>query len=323
MILRLARCVTFMLILTPSMTSAQGAWAPPKGEASITTTYQWLDADRHLFSNLTGPELTPLEIARGIDYHSNSLDFGRVQSQAVVIDGDVGITSRLALSASVAFIAPRYRGAFPHPHSTDDGHFHSTVQDLVVGARYVAGNDVWAFTPFSNVTVPVRDYEVMAHSAQGLNLKQLELGTSVGRILLAGGAAKGYLEGSYGYSFVESPIEDVSLNRSRAEVEAGIFLGRFTLQGNSSWRKVHGGLQWSDVAFGSNEHFEGHDQSAATREWRYGVGVSLQVTPGTSIDVSYGDFINGANTHDARVISVGWTWGVQVFGGSTIGGGFK
>jgi hypothetical protein len=302
---------------------AQTPWVPARGEMIIDATYQWIDADRHLFSDLTGPELTPFEIVRGVDYQSNALDFGRVQSHALVINSDVGITDRFALTSSLAYISPRYRGVNPHPGHSDDGDFHPTIQDVLVGARYMMASDIWAFTPFAQFAAPVRDYEVLAHAAQGLGLKQFEIGASVGRILLAGGASKGYVQALYGYSFVESPIHDVSVNRSRAMLEAGWFLGRFTLQGLTSWRDVHGGLKWSEVSFGSHEHFAGHDQAAATREWRWGAGMSFQLTSGTSIDLSYGDFISGANTHDARAMSVGWTWGFQLFGGQTIGGGFK
>lgn len=311
-------------VIGPAHAFAQTSWIPARGDAEIATTYQWLDADRHLFSNLTGPELTPLEIARHVDYHSNSLDFGRVQSHAVVIDGDVGVTGHLALSGSLAFIAPRYRGAFPHPGPADDGQYHATVQDLQIGARYMIARNVWTLTPHCTFTTPMRNYEVLAHAAQGLHLKQFEIGTSVGRILLANGAGKGYVEGTYGYSFVENPLdEDISLNRSRASFEGGVYVGRFTFQGSTSWRHVHGGLEWSDVAFGSHEHFPGHDQAAATREWRYGAGVSFEMTPTTSLELSYGDLITGANTHNARTIAVGWSWGFTMFGAPTLGSRFK
>jgi hypothetical protein len=79
---------------------------------------------------LTEPELTPLEIARHTDYQTNSLDFGRVLSHALLVAGDVGLTDPLSVSASLALISPRYRGAFPHPGPADDGDFHSTLQDL-------------------------------------------------------------------------------------------------------------------------------------------------------------------------------------------------
>lgn len=320
---RYFHCVAVALVVMSAVTSAQTPWVPARGEAAVSATYQWLDSDRHLFSNLTGPELTPLEAALGTDLQSNSLDFGRVQSHAFVVDADVGVSPRLALTGSVAFIAPRYRGSFPEPTPADDGRFHASVQDLQIGARYMMAGESWALTPFSVFTTPLRDYQVLAHAAHGLKLTQLEVGTALGRILSAGGAAKGYVQGAYGYSFVESPIEDVSLNRSRAVIEGGVFLGRFTLQGVTSWRRVHGGLEWSDVAFGAHEHFAGHDQAAATREWRYGAGVSVQVTPSASIEVSYGDLLSGANTHNARVIAVGWSYGFQLFGAPTIGGGFK
>ena len=74
---------------------AQSAWLPAKGEVAVTANYQSLVADRHLFSNLTGPELTPMEIAFGTDFQSNSLDLGTVQSHAVVVDGSVGLTTGL------------------------------------------------------------------------------------------------------------------------------------------------------------------------------------------------------------------------------------
>ena len=322
--MRVRFLVTLAIVtMLPYAALAQAPWIPPKGEVAVVTSYQWVDTDRHLFSDLTGAELTPFEIARGTDYQTNSLDFGRVVSHALVVDADLGVTDRFALSGSLAFIAPRYRGAFGHPGTGDNGSFHPSVQDLQIGARYMWSNDVWALTPFTAFTTPVADYEVLAHAAQGLGLKMLEVGTSVGRILSADGAAKGYLQGTYGYSFTESSVEGVSLNRSRAGLEAGIFLGRFTVQGLTTWRRVHGGLDWSDVSFFSHEHFAGHDQAAATREWRYSAGVSVQLTPGTSIDVSYGELLRGANTHDGRVIGLGWSWGFRAFGAPTLGGGFK
>jgi hypothetical protein len=319
-----AHFVTVAVVaMLPSAVRAQAPWIPPKGEATVSVSYQWVDSDRHLFSDLTGPKLTPLEIVRGTDYQTNSLDFGRVQSHALVVGGDVGVTNRFALSGTLAVIAPRYRGAFGHPGIGDNGAFHPSVQDLQIGARYMLSHDVWALTPFTVLTTPVADYEVLAHAAQGLGLQMLEVGASVGRILLVGGASKGYLQGSYGYAFTESAVPGISLNRSRAVLEAGAFFGRFAVQGLTSWRRVHGGLEWSDVGFGSHEHFAGHDQAAATREWRFGAGVSLQLTQGTSIDVSYGELLRGANTHDGRVIALGWTWGFKAFGGPTLGGGFK
>ena len=90
----------------------------------------------------------------------------------------------------------------------------------------------------------------------------------------------------------------------------------------TTWRRVHGGIEWSDLD-DIHEHFAGHDQAAATRDWRYVAGVSFQLSDAMSLEMSYGDFLRGANTHNARVISVGWSWGFRAFGVPTLGGGFR
>lgn len=73
----------------------------------------------------------------------------------------------------------------------------------------------------------------------------------------------------------------------------------------------------------SHDHFAGHDQAAATRDWRYVAGASFQLTDAMSVEMSYGDFLRGANTHAARVMTVGWSWGFRAFGVPTLGGGFR
>jgi hypothetical protein len=318
------RVAIALTVTGPSTALTQSAWVPQHGEVALTTTYQSLVADRHLFTNLTGPELTPLEKMLGTDFQSNSLDIGNVRSHALVVDGDVGITDSLAVTGALAFITARYRGDSPENESFDDGAFHGSVQDVLLGARYMTTRELWAFTPFAGVTFPARDYVVLAHAAQGLGLNMLEVGVSVGRILLSDGAAKGYVQGTYGFAFTESPDEDLSLNRNRAALEAGYFIGRFSLQGFTNWRLVHGGREWSDLDPEHHpDHIQNHDQTAATREWRYAAGVSFQLSEVMSIDLSYGDLLWGANTHDARAVSVGWTWGFRAFGGRKLGDGFK
>jgi hypothetical protein len=318
------RLSVVLTVMGPSTVLAQSAWVPQRGEAALTTMYQSLAADRHLFANLTEPELTPIEKAMGVDFQSNSLDIGHVRSHALVLDADVGITDSLAVAGALAFITASYRGDNPENVAYDDGSFHGTVQDVLVGARYMMTRDLWAFTPFIGVTLPTRDYVVLAHAAQGLGLNMLEVGVSVGRMLVADGAAKGYVQGAYGYAFTESPYEEFSLDRSRAALEAGYFLGRVTLQGFTNWRRVHDGISWEELdPTHPADHAQAHDQAAATREWRYAAGISFQLSDVMSVDLSYGDVLWGANTHDARAVTIGWTWGFQAFGGRKLGTGFK
>jgi len=311
-----------LALSSPRIVSAQDAWTPARGEFIFSTLYQWLEADRHFFSGFEDPELTPFEIATGVDRTSNVVLAGIVQSHSMSFDGDLGVTERLAVSGSVVAVVPRYLGDFAHPGSTDNGQFHPSLQDLHLGTRYMFGDGLWAVAPFAQVTLPSRDYTVLAHASHGLGSNILELGASAGRILTLGDTT-GFIQGTYGYGITEQPEEDVPMNRSRAEVEGGVFLGRFSVLGQTSWRKVHGGVEWSEHAHGLDELFSDHDQLAAVREWRWGAGLAFDVTPSTSLFVSYSDFIRGANTHDARTITFGMSVSRQLFGGLTLGDGFN
>jgi len=318
---RSAGPLAFVLAIGGAGTAlAQDAWVPPKGELGVSMTYQWLDADRHFFSGFEDPELTPFEIATGVDRTSNVVDAGVVQAHSVAFDGELGVTDRLAVNGTLVGVVPRYVGNFAHPASTDDGTFHPSLQDATLGARYMLGDGLWAVTPFAQVTFPTRDYIVLAHASHGLGLSILEVGASAGRILVMGDTL-GFIQGTYGYGFTERPNEDIPMNRSRAQLQGGVFLGRVSLLGETNWRKVHGGIEWSDHAHGLDELFSDHDQLAAIREWRYGAGVAFDVTPQAAVYFSFGDFIKGANTHDARTIGFGISLSRQMFGGINLGDG--
>ena len=87
-----------LVLLIPANAQAQ-AWATPKGEAFLSLSYQYLDAGDHLFSD---------SVLFGQDFGSNSIDFGRTQSQVLVLDGDIGVTDRLTVNAAVAFVSAKY-----------------------------------------------------------------------------------------------------------------------------------------------------------------------------------------------------------------------
>jgi hypothetical protein len=133
------------------------------------------------------------------------------------------------------------------------------------------------------------------------------------------GGRTAFIQGTYGYGITEQPEADIPMNRSRAVFEGGVFLGRFTALAETNWRKVHGGVEWSEHALGLDELFSDHDRLAAVREWRYGLGLAFDVTPESSVYVSFSDFIWGANTHDARTISFGVNVARQMFGGLRLG----
>ena len=320
-----------VLLLAPVSLEAQAAWTPAKGEVNLFFNSQWLEGDRHLLpSAIEGPDRTPLEELYGIDI-PQSFDLGVFQSMAFGLDADVDVTDRLAAFAGIAFISARYIGediATPE----EDGTFHGSFQDARVGARYMAVSDgTWAVTPFASFIFPVAGYPLFGHAARGLGLKELQLGTNVGRTLHKNSVLKGYVQGAAYYAIMENISDELKLDRLNAAMEFAYFLGRrFTLQVRVSWQKVLGGIQWTDIGSDLpedvgvaelyehphlNEGFQAHDQAAATHDLRLGGGLTFQVTDSLDLQLTVNQFLWGVNTHNADAVNFGFSWGFQGFGG--------
>ena len=298
------------------------AFLPERGEVNITTNYQWFESNQHLLTGaVVGPVLTPLELSLGVDFQTKVADDlfpqGRTSTQMVIVDADVGVTDRLALMGGVALGASRYIGPVP-TSGTDDGLWHSSFQDARIGARFLAvDTGATVVTPFAIVQFPLADYPIIGHTALGLHLKELQVGTSVGRVLVFGEHVA-YVEGSYTYAFIENVtvenIGEIAIDRSQLAVDVGYFLGPVTLQFLSTWRHVHGGVD--PVQIGGNPHLIGfHGQELATRDWRMGGAISFPISESLSVYASYNDLTWGELVDDANVFSVGFDWNFQLFGG--------
>jgi len=312
------------MFLVPTAARAQSAFVPPRGEVDLSVTYQRIESHRHYFGDaVAGEDLAPVEEFVGTDFDGPVVDLGAIESHGAIVDGDVGLTDRLALFGGVALVQAKYTGSTPDGE-TDDGTYHGGFQDARVGARYLmVDRGLWVATPFVELSVPTRDYPVAGHAVIGRGLKELRVGAAVGGILVVGGAARGYVEGSYSYGFMENPSDELALNRSRAGVEVGFFLGRLSLQVLSSWQHVHGGLEWANIGDHhlSEEHVHMHDQAAATRDWRMGVGMTFDTSDTTALYLSYNGLVSGVNTHDGHAITFGVNWAFQAFGGFSLGPG--
>lgn len=319
--------VLLILALSPASLLAQ-AWVPPKGELYFDITYQWLRADDHLYSDeVLGPELTPLETLFG-DLQSTSQDEGRIRSHAILMNADIGITDRLALSGGLAFVQAKFvptgPASFPENPDIDDGAFHGDFQDARLGARYVLLDGSWVLTPSATVVLPVTDYPVLGHAAIGRNLKEAQFGVNVGRFMNIGGAPRAYLHGNYTYAVMED-TEIASLDRSNLQLELGFLHRAFTVQVFGAWEKIHGGIEWHNLgghhdSLGDHEDpFEAvngiHDQVAATRDFQLGGAVTFHVSDAADLFVALNDTVWGANTHDAGTLTFGVSWGLQAFGG--------
>ncbi len=206
---------------------------------------------------------------------------------------------------------------YPLPPPTNS-QWHPDFQDARIGARFLAFAAGTTFvTPFATVQFPLGDYPIIGHTALGLGLNELQVGASVGKLLLFGDQLA-YLEGRYSYGFVENVqvagAGDVAIDRSEIAAEVGYFVGPLTFQFFTTWRHVHGGVD--PVQLGGNFHTIGfHGQELKTRDWRMGGSVSLPVTSSVSVSVSYNDLVWGELVDAAHVFSMGLDWNFRLFGG--------
>jgi hypothetical protein len=320
------RVLPFLLLVpllgVPVDAGAQ-AWLPPEGDLFLSLNYQFLTADRDLFSSSN---------VSGIDYGTRSLDLGAVQSQVLVLDGDFGVTRRLAVNAAVAFVNGRYaeddrHGPLGDMHGPlDDGSWHGSFQDGRIGARFMAlSKGPWILTPAVSYGFPTTDYVTVGHAAPGRGLNELRLGLDWGRAL----SRRAYLQGNYSYAFMEN-VGDVALDRSNLSLEFGYLLnGVVAFQAWTDYQNIHGGLDWAsqigphDLDPHHEEFDEAvfldHDPAAGSDFWRLGGGLSLQVDERVELYLNVAKTLWGINTHNALTVSFGMSWGLEIFGRRDLG----
>lgn len=296
--------VLALVLLTPSLGFAQ-AWVPPKREGFLTLTVQSLDAGDHLFAS---------PIVGGVDFGSKRVDLGRVEGQVLVLDGDFGITDKLAVNATLVHVTARYteggrshEGGLAHQDlPIDDGNWHSSLQDARVSLRYMQAKGAWVFTPSAAIVVPLRNYVTLGHAAPGRGLNELQMGIDVGRILFKSRRPRAYFQGAYRYAFIEK-VGDKRLERANLLLELGYLAHpRLTIRGFGDWRTSHHNIGTSG--------FHHHDQLSPSEWLRAGVGLSTPLGNGFDSFASVAQTLEGEDTMDATTISFGITWGFQAPG---------
>jgi hypothetical protein len=313
------RALPFLLLVpllgVPADVGAQ-AWLPPRGDLFLSLNYQFLTADRHLFSS---------SIINGIDRGTRSLDAGTVQSQVLVLDGDFGVTRRLAVNGAVAFVNGRFVEGGTHG-PLDDGSWHGAFQDGRIAVRFMAlERGPWVLTPAISYGFPTTDYVTVGHSALGRGLNELRLGLDWGRAL----SRRAYLQGGYSYAFMEN-VADISLDRSNLTLEVGYLLSDVVaFQAWTDYQNIHGGLDWADDIGPHDldphhdefdEHLSStHDRTANADFWRLGGGISFQVDERVELYLNVAKTLWGINTHNALTVSFGMSWGLEIFGRRDLG----
>lgn len=279
----------------PRTASAQ-AWVPSKGEGSVSVLFQDQFVEDHFFG-------------RG-----QRVDRGEIRSKSLLADVTYGLTDRLAVTLAVPFIRTRYSGNFAHPTAQDDGRAHYGFQDVRFSVRYNVSQGPLTITPFVGTNMPTHNYEYFAHAAYGVRVRELEVGTYVGRVL-SPALPNAFVQARYSYSFAQK-IVGVDHNRSNLDIEFGYFLTRrlrvFTL---GTGIKTHGGVDVPDAGWRAMPAEQGrhHDRIGRIDLLNAGGGVQFSLTRSVDVFGSYMKSLAGRNTHAlGRGITIGATWS---FGG--------
>lgn len=286
-----------LLALFSGIASAQ-AWVPEEGETTTSTSYEFIAFGGHFQSD---GSRTPQAASR---------------SQSVICEVEYGVTNRLAITASLPIVSARYASTNPptdvvralfeeavqavglnyynHPF-LDDLHYHTTLQDFRINARYNLVSAAVLVTPFIGLEIPSHDYAYVGESAPGRNLKEFQFGTDVAR-RLDPLLRKSYLEGQLSFAIPESAL-NIRTSRTNASIELGYLLNhKLAFRGFGHWQHTFNGLHFpADLT--TPERILTHERLLKANYWHLGGGVSYELTRYTEISADLVTFLAGSDTH--------------------------
>ena len=288
-------------ITAPGTVLAQ-AWVLPKGQGFVGVIYHHAFVEDHLFAG------------------GEAQDVGQVRTQILSADIAYGLTDRWSIRALLPFVAAKYSGNRPHVyrgtppedfHQLDDGTTHGAFQDFRGEVRYAFKEFPVAIAPFAGLRVPSHDYEVFAHSAVGLGMVELQVGTYLGKLL---GPLE--LQGRVAYGIHER-VAGFRRNRVIFDAEVGWSAApRVRMYLFQATQVSHGGVQmpFNELPrLVTETWWPHHDQIGQANSINVGAGAEVSVTPNMSMHGSLSTTADGANTHGVKYsFTVGATWG---FGG--------
>jgi hypothetical protein len=217
----------------------------------------------------------------------------------------------MSVTLVLPFIRSRYTGTFPHPTPQDDGDAHSAFQNVRFGLRYNAVDSAAVtITPFVGTNMPTHDYEYFAHAAYGTRVRELEVGTYVGRVLTPA-LPNAFVQARYSYSFAER-IEGIKHDRSTLDIEVGYVLTpavRVFVIG--AGQTTHGGIDTPDAGWRALPPELGphHDRLARLEMLDFGGGIQVSVAKSFEVFGSFVTTTAGRNSHAlARGITLGASW---------------
>lgn len=279
------------------------AFVPPKGEGTVSVTYQNYYATGHF------------------DVQGRENKNGATHTKALVTELDYALTDTIGLTVTLPFVASKYTGAasyFVGPFETfpgplDDGPYHGAFQDVRIEIRrmFVAGPVT--VTPLVGASFPTHDYETVGEAVPGRRRRELQLGASAEASLdpVLPGVA---VHARYAYAAAER-VQGFPATRSNIDLEGGrAVTSRVGLRGLASWQIRHKAPRPPEL----QQDWKNHDRFLVSSYLNLGGGVSISLPRSTEL---YGLWIatvagkDGA--HVSRTLAVGLSWS---FGGGL--GGF-
>jgi hypothetical protein len=260
------------------------AFTPPKGEGSVTVSVQNTLVKKHYFG-------------------LNPVDRGEIRLQAVVADLSYGITDKLAVGVGLPWIRAKYTGTAPHPGLPDlafldDGKYHSGMQDVRFDVRYNLTRDVVVITPYASVSIPSNDYQYFAHAAVGRQLKEVQFGVFVARLLdpLLPGV---FVQTRFGVGVPEQTLGYRPVH-SNLDFEAGYFVNEsFRVFALGMGQLTHDGIDIPPPGGGAitNPLFVHHDQIGRENALKFGAGAALTINDRIDIFATAIKTVSARNGH--------------------------
>jgi hypothetical protein len=287
-------------LLAPARASAQ-AFTAPQGVGSVTIASQVVDNTGH----------------RGSD--GFLVKRGQSMTASALFDIEYAVTDRLSANFSLPYVFARYTGALPPPSRlpVDECRcWHSSFQDVSIGARYRLGDDTWAVTPLFRYDRPSHDYAYQGEAVVGRDLSEAQIGVNVGWRLV-NLLPRASVQAGYTYAFVDKAIQEIKIDRSNGYFDFGYALRRSVfLRGTAAWQRTHGGLRAGSQSgnpfplpgeLNTPERFAQRDRLLRTRFWQLGGGLSYATGP-VDVFASVMKYVWGHDAHNGQAYTVGATW---------------
>jgi hypothetical protein len=301
--------------------AAAQAFIPAPGQGVVSVSYQSVRTrGQHGVSGSWFPNAPQLA----------ALPQDSTDTHAMVWYVEYGLSDRIAVHASLPYMQVRYEGPIPHTtgfkgqsSNLDDGTYHGTFQDFYVGTRFkLVESSRFALTPFVELIMPSHQYESLAQTAVGRDLRALVVGAA------AGGFADHLLPGLHfqtriSYAFVERAV-DIRPNRTGIDSSVGYFVTpRLAIQFIQTFQLTHDGIDWvgppdflapHNGAQMTEEYGRNHDRLVRANSLNFGAGVSFDFTETLGVFATFTKLAWGQNLPPPRSVTVGMNWSFQTRG---------